>query len=205
MAAALIPCRRGHRKHLHPNLTAKIRVKNWSVRFTAQATSWLGVWIDAHLTFKEHHNRCMKKGRAAEARLRRLTKTYGVVPESLRAVQVACFQVVALYGRELWWDPKEVGRRNNLQLLLNRQPRSIQGMLPTTPAGASMRESGLTPVPVTFDSRQQRFTARSEHGCSSKPKEPPSNPSSGAPIWGVVGKEHDNGPAAEGMNLPAPR
>jgi len=51
----------------------------------------------------------MKKARAAEARLRSLSKTYGVVPESVRAVQVACVQAVALDGSELWWDPREVG------------------------------------------------------------------------------------------------
>ena len=45
--------------------------------------------MDAHLTFKEHHNRCMKKAREADARLRTLTKTYGVVPESVRAIQMA--------------------------------------------------------------------------------------------------------------------
>jgi hypothetical protein len=45
--------------------------------------------MEAHPTFKEQHNRCMKKARAAEARLRTFTKTYGIVPESLRAVQVA--------------------------------------------------------------------------------------------------------------------
>jgi hypothetical protein len=95
--------------------------------------------MDAHLTFKDHHNRCMKKPRAAEARLRTLPKTYGVVPESERAVQVACIQAVAQYGSELWCDPREVGRRDDLQLLLNRQARSILGALPTTPQGALMR------------------------------------------------------------------
>jgi hypothetical protein len=38
----------------------------------------LGELMDAHLTFKEHHNQSLKKARAAEARLRTLTKTYGV-------------------------------------------------------------------------------------------------------------------------------
>ena len=57
--------RRGHRKHLRPKLTAKIRVGNGSIQFNAQATRWLGVWMYAHLTFKEHYNRCMKKARAA--------------------------------------------------------------------------------------------------------------------------------------------
>jgi len=76
--------------------------------------------MDAHLTFKEHHNRCMKKARAAEARLRVLAKMHGIIPERVRAVQIACVQAVALYGSELWWDPREICRREDLQLLLNR-------------------------------------------------------------------------------------
>jgi hypothetical protein len=100
--AALFTSRRGARKHLRPDVTAKIRVGNESVRFITQAMRWLGVWMDAHLTFKEHYNRCMKKARAAEASLLTLTKTYCVVSESVRAVQVACVQAVALYCSELW-------------------------------------------------------------------------------------------------------
>ena len=160
--------------------------------------------MDAHLTFKEHHNRCMKKARATEARLRSLTKTYGVVLDSVRAVEVACVQGVALYGGELWWDPREVGRRDDLQLLLNRQARSIQGALPVTLRGALMRESGLTPGPVTLDYRQQRFAARLENACGSKLKQLHSNPFSGAPICRVVRKKHEYGRTTEGINWRAP-
>jgi len=103
-----------------------------------------------------------------EARLRTLTKTHGVVPESVRAVQGACVQAVTLDGSELWCDTSDVGRRDDLQLLLNRQARSILGTLPTTPRGALMRESGLTPAPVMLDSRQQQFEARLANACSSK-------------------------------------
>jgi hypothetical protein len=100
--AALFTCRRCHKKHLHRKLTTKIRLRNGFVKFNNEATRWLGVWMDAHLTFKEHHNRCMKKARAAETRLRSLTRTYAVVPACVRAVQIACVQAVALYGSELW-------------------------------------------------------------------------------------------------------
>jgi len=71
--AALLTHRGGHKKHRRPKLTAKILVGNSFVRFNNEATRWLGVWMAAHLTFKEHHDRCMKKARAAEARLRSLT------------------------------------------------------------------------------------------------------------------------------------
>jgi len=111
--------------------------------------------MDAHLTFKVHQDQCMKKARAANVRLLSVTTTYSVGPEWVRAVEVTSVQVVAIYGSEHWWDRQDVGRRDDLQLLHNRQPRSILGALPTTPPGALMRKPGLTPEPVTLDSRQQ--------------------------------------------------
>jgi hypothetical protein len=80
MEAGLFTLRRGYMKHIWQTLTAKIMVGNGFIRFNNQATRWLGVLMDSHLTFKEHHNRCMKLGEEAEARHRTLTKTYGVVP-----------------------------------------------------------------------------------------------------------------------------
>jgi hypothetical protein len=67
--AARFTRRRGHKKHLRAKLTAKIRVGDGFIRFNRQAIRWIGIWMDAHLTLKEHHNRRMKKARAAEARL----------------------------------------------------------------------------------------------------------------------------------------
>jgi len=158
--AALCTLRKGHKKHLRPKLTARITVGNGFVQFNNEATRWLGVWMVAHLMFKEHHNRCMKKARAAEARLCALTRMHGMVPERVRAVQITCVQAIALDGSALWWDPREIGRRGDLQPLLNCQARSTLGALPTKPMGALMRESGLTPASVTLDARQQRFTTR---------------------------------------------
>jgi len=144
-----------------------------------------------------------KKARAAEARLPTLTKTYGVVLESVRAIQVVCIQAVELYGTEHWWDPREVGRRDDLQLLLNQHARSILGALPTTLQGTQLRDSGLTPPPVTLDSSQQRFAARLQNACSSKLKVVHSNPSSGAPICRVVWKWHEHGQTTNGLIWPA--
>jgi len=73
--AALFTRRRGHKQHLQLKLTAKIRVGDSFIQFNKEATRRLGVWMDVHLTFKEHHNRWMKKARAAEARHLTLTKT----------------------------------------------------------------------------------------------------------------------------------
>jgi len=158
------------------------------IRFNTQATRWLGVWMDANLTFKEQLTRCVKNATEAEATLRTVTTAFNVVTERVSAIQMACVQAVALYRRELWWDPKEAGRRYDLQLLLNQQARSILGALPTTPWGALMTESGLTPAPGILDSRQQRFTARLADACSSKLKVLYRNPSSGALICRVSRK-----------------
>jgi hypothetical protein len=79
-----------HTKLLRPKLTAMIRVGNGSIRFNEEATHWLGIWMDALLMLNGYNNRCMKKASVAEARLRSLTKTYGVVPESIHVVHVVC-------------------------------------------------------------------------------------------------------------------
>jgi hypothetical protein len=153
MEVVLFMRRQGHRKHLRPEQTAKISVSSRVIRFNTQGICWQGVWMDAHLMLTEQHTQCTKQSRAPEARLCTLTTTYNIGPDSVRAVQVVCVQAVALYGSELWWDPKDAGRRDDLQLLFNRQARSILGALPTTPQGALMRESGLAPAPVILDSR----------------------------------------------------
>jgi len=149
--------------------------------------------MDACLTLKEHHTRCMRKPRAAEATLRTLTTTSGIDPGSITAVQVACVQAVALCSSELWWDPKEVGMREDLQLLLNWQARSILCALPTTPQGALLRDSALTPGPIILDSRQLQFAVRRAEACISNLTELPRNTSSGAPICNGVKHEYSHG------------
>jgi hypothetical protein len=63
--------------------------------------------------------------------------------------------VQALYGSEQWWYLNEGSRQNDLQLLRNPQARSPLGALPTTPRGALMRHSELTPAAVALEARQQ--------------------------------------------------
>jgi hypothetical protein len=43
--------------------------------FNSHATRWLGVWIDSHLSLKEHHNTMMSKAYRAEARVRSLEES----------------------------------------------------------------------------------------------------------------------------------
>jgi len=155
--AALYMRRRGHKKHLRPQLTPKIKVGNGFIWFNKQATRWLRVRMDVHQVFKVHHNRCMKIPSAVEARLRTLRKPPGVVPERVWAVQGVWVQTVALDGSELWWDRKEEGRRDNLQHLLNRQARSVRGALTTTPKG-SMNE-GVMAHTRSCDLRLQTTTS----------------------------------------------
>jgi hypothetical protein len=203
--AAHFTRRRGHKKHPQQNFTAKINVGDGFVWVKKEATRWLGVWMDAHLTFKEHYNRCMKKARAAEARLRVLTRMHAIIPERVRAVQIAWDEAVALYGSELWVDPKEIGRREDLQLLLNRQARSTLGALPTTSPGLVMRHSGLTPAAVAHTSRQQQFAARLASACDGSRQQVTYNhPTSGAPICSVIEKEHELGREPETLCRPRP-
>jgi phage terminase small subunit len=72
--------------------------------FNSHATRWLGVWIDSHLSLKEHQNTMMSKAYRAEARVRSLRGKFGLSPENVRKIQVAAVQAVALYEVELWWD-----------------------------------------------------------------------------------------------------
>jgi len=88
---------KSYQKHLWPKLTTKIMVGNCVIRFNTEGTWWLGVRMDAHLTLKALHNRCMEMARAAEARLRALTRMQGMVPVRVTAIQTACIPAVALY------------------------------------------------------------------------------------------------------------
>jgi hypothetical protein len=110
-------------------------------------------------------------------------------------------QAVARYGGELWWYPKEVGRRDYLQLFFNPHARSVRGALPTTPRGALMTESGLTPAAVISDSRQQRFAARLANPSSSNLEELQEDPWSSTPISRVVETEHSHRRSTEALSL----
>jgi hypothetical protein len=178
---------------------------NGFLRFKKEAKRWLGVSIDALLTFKEYHNPCMTKARAAAARLWSLTQTYGVVPAGVRAVRITCVQAVALYGSELWLDLKEGSRRDVMKLILNRHGRSTLGALPTTPRGALMRNSGHIPVALAVEARQQRFMVRLANAWEgSKSEALLEFPTPGAPTRGVAATKHVCGKRAEMMRWPDP-
>jgi len=202
---ALVIGRWGQKRHLRPKLTMKIWVRNGFVRFNREVTRWLGVRIDAHPTFKEHHNQCMKKSRAAEARLRSLIGTHGVEPTRARVVQIVCVQAIGLYGSKRWWDPKDGRRWDDLQLLLNQQGKWTLRALLTTPRVTLRKFSGLTPAVVALDARQQRFVSRHTSSCKgSKAKELSDYPTPGAPEGRMAVIEHARSIGVETMCWPDP-
>jgi hypothetical protein len=52
--------------------------------------------MGAHLKCKEHHNRCMKMARSAEALLCIHTRMDGIATEQVRTVQRACVECVTI-------------------------------------------------------------------------------------------------------------
>ena len=48
------------------------------IKFNNQAIRWLGIWLDSGLTFNTHVKERVKQARAAEARIKGLTRTYGL-------------------------------------------------------------------------------------------------------------------------------
>jgi len=122
----------------------------------------------------------------------------GVVPAYVTAVQIASVQAVALYGGELWWDPKEGSWRYDLQYLLKRHARLTPGTVPSTSKGKLMRHGGLIPAAVALDARQRWFVSRLASTCeSSKAKECYYYPTPGAPVGTVPVREHARGKRAE--------
>jgi len=160
--------------------------------------------MDSHPTFKVLDNWWIQPARAAEANLRISRETYGAVPESWRAMQIDWIQAVALYGGMVCWDREGARSDDDLQCLLNRQARSILGMLPTTPWGALITEAGLTPTSVILDYRQQQFAARLANACVTMLKKLHQNPSSSALICRVGNQEHEHGRTTKRMNSAAP-
>jgi hypothetical protein len=133
-----------------------IRIGSNQVRFNEEATRWLGVWLDAGLTFKHHQNFRLGRAKAAEARLKCLTNTHGLSPGLVRRIQIAAVQATALYGAELWWK-NQVTYLNDTQRLINRQASAITGMFRSTPEESLVREAGLVPAKVLLDRRQRRY------------------------------------------------
>lgn len=74
------------------------------------------MWLDSGLTifFGTHIRERAKQARAAEARIKGLTRTYGLPPGLVRKIQIAAVEAIALFGAEiLVARTKNVSRRNS--------------------------------------------------------------------------------------------
>jgi len=130
---------------------------------------------------------------------------YAVVPACVRSVNIARIQAVTVYVSELRSVPVEGSRPHDIRLLLNLQAKSTLGTRPTTPRGAPMRVSGLTPVAVALEAGQERFVVNLASVCEvSKLKELFKYPSPGAPVGSVAATEYTPGRRAEAMRWPDP-
>jgi len=79
-----------HKKRSAPRATVAVGTN--SVPFNKEATRWLGIWLDAQLSLKEHHATRMNEGRKALTRLRRLTGQMGLTPANCRKFKHASSQ-----------------------------------------------------------------------------------------------------------------
>jgi len=180
-------------------------VGNSSIRVNKEVKKWLGVWMDAHLTFEEHHDRCMKTAGAAEAWLLSLTGPHGVIAACGKVAQTSSIEDVALYRSGVWWDPKKGSQWEDIQLLLNRPGRSTLSALPPTLNGALMRNSGLTPAAVALDTRPAWFLQHwASTGVGSKLKMLFNYPTRGAQVGRVAAIEHTCCRIAETLCWPDP-
>jgi hypothetical protein len=146
-------------KHYKDRDTVKIRVGEHYTKFNSRVTRWLGVWIDSALRLTAHRDKCMARARMAENRLRRLVSKYGVPPASAWNIQIAIIQSTLMYGAKLSWNGKKPEAKD-YQLAINRMARGTTGMLPSTPLGTLIAESGLTPVTALLDHRQSCYAQR---------------------------------------------
>jgi len=96
---------------------------------------------------------------AAERRLRSLVGKFGTPLATARTLQTAIIQSTILYGAELTWDGKKT-HAQQYQLAINRMARSTLGALQSTPLGALINKSALTPAEHLLDYRQARFAQR---------------------------------------------
>lgn len=90
-------------------------------------TRWLRIWFDSGLTFATHINERLKKAHAAEAKIRGLTKSYGLPSSLVQKIEIATVQAIAFFGAEIWWYGQKM-YQEKLQKLLNKQARAITGM-----------------------------------------------------------------------------
>jgi len=151
-----------HKKRSAPTATVAVGTNN--VPFNKEATRWLGIWLDAQLSLKDHHATRMKEGRKVMTRLRRLTGQMGLTPANCRKVMTACVKSATMFGAELWWKGDYAtgtqGRAEEIRRLINQEARATTGCFRTTNLGALSMESGLRAATAQLENRKRRFGLR---------------------------------------------
>jgi Reverse transcriptase (RNA-dependent DNA polymerase) len=127
-----------------------IKIQSYNIKFNKEATRWLGIWLDAGLSLKEHRQIRLQKAQRAENRLKAISGTFGLASGLVRRVQIAVVQSVALYGAELWWKGQK-DAINKFQKLINKQSRAITGALTTSPIDLLLKEAEMTPIEPLLD------------------------------------------------------
>ena len=123
---------KSRKSRLKEEMSAKVLTfGGHNIKFNDRATRWLWIWLDSGLTFATHINERLKKAHAAQARIRGLTKSYGLPPGLVRKIEIAAVQSIALFGAEIWWRGQKT-HQEELQKLLNKQARAITGMYQST-------------------------------------------------------------------------
>jgi len=137
-----------------------VRIGEQSFAIKHEATKWLGFWLDSKLSFKTHFENRMASAKGALQRVASLSRGNGGLSINLmRRVVVAAVTSVALYGSEVWWRGQQ-DRENKLQLLLNRQARTITGLLRSTPLAFLRDQVCLPSARDLLDNRQTRYAVR---------------------------------------------
>ena len=111
------------------------------------------------LNFQHHHPMVMTRAKKAQGRVKGITGRLGLKPENAKKVQLAVVQSVALYRLELWWDD-QVGRKYELQKLINELARRVTRMFKSTPTVALLKEAGLRSAISLLNNRRRRFAKR---------------------------------------------
>jgi len=144
--------------------TATVAVGANEVPFNKEATRWLGIWLDAQLSLKEHHATRMKEGSKAMTRLRRLTGQMGLSSANCRKVMTACVQSTTMFGAELWWKGDYTmgtqGRAEEIQWLANQEARATTGCFQTINLGALSMEFSIRAAVAQLENRHRRFGLR---------------------------------------------
>jgi hypothetical protein len=157
------------RKVLRAATGVVVRIAEQSFAIKQEATEWLGFWLDPKLLFKTHFEDRMASAKSALQRVASLSNSNGGLSVSLmRRVVVAAVISVALYGSEIWWRGQQ-DRVNKLQLLLNRQTRTITGLLRSTPLAFLRDQACLPPTKDLLDQRQTRYAIRALSADGSHP------------------------------------